>query len=98
MTIDMVEIVIIPENLTSLVRENARTALEQWERAEKERNSAPSMAKINADFRNWSHSSRRRKQKRDAYELHHKIFDMTGEQTGFREELWGGLVDHIRFR
>ena len=21
---------------------------------------------------------------------------MTGEQTEFREELWGGLVDHIR--
>ena len=22
--------------------------------------------------------------------------DLTGEQTEFREELWGGLVDHIR--
>jgi hypothetical protein len=22
--------------------------------------------------------------------------DLTGKQTEFREELWGGLVDHIR--
>ena len=25
-----------------------------------------------------------------------KMEDLTGEQTEFREELWGGLVDHIR--
>lgn len=25
-----------------------------------------------------------------------KLQDLTGEQTEFREELWGGLVDHIR--
>ena len=25
-----------------------------------------------------------------------KLEDLTGEQTEFREELWGGLVDHIR--
>ena len=24
------------------------------------------------------------------------MYDLTGEQTEFREELWGGLVDHIR--
>ena len=24
------------------------------------------------------------------------LCDLTGEQTEFREELWGGLVDHIR--
>ena len=25
-----------------------------------------------------------------------KLEDLTGEQTEFREELWGGLVEHIR--
>ena len=25
-----------------------------------------------------------------------KLEDLTGEQTEFRDELWGGLVDHIR--
>ena len=25
-----------------------------------------------------------------------KLEDLNGEQTEFREELWGGLVDHIR--
>ena len=25
-----------------------------------------------------------------------KLEDLTGEQTEFREELWGGFVDHIR--
>ena len=25
-----------------------------------------------------------------------KLEDLTGKQTEFREELWGGLVDHIR--
>ena len=25
-----------------------------------------------------------------------KMEDLTGKQTEFREELWGGLVDHIR--
>lgn len=25
-----------------------------------------------------------------------KLEDLMGEQTEFREELWGGLVDHIR--
>lgn len=25
-----------------------------------------------------------------------KLEDLTGEQTEFREELWGGLVGHIR--
>ena len=25
-----------------------------------------------------------------------KMEDLTGKQTEFQEELWGGLVDHIR--
>ena len=25
-----------------------------------------------------------------------KLEDLTGEQTEFQEELWGGLLDHIR--
>ena len=33
----------------------------------------------------------------DTSKIHDKINeDLTGEQTEFREELWGGLVDHIR--
>ena len=38
--------------------------------------------------------------KNDTKEIHTnfitKMEDLTGKQTEFREELWGGLVDHIR--
>lgn len=99
MTIDMVEIVIIPENLTSLVRENVRTALDQRERAEKEAQLRTLYGEKQCRFQELESLIQEKKSRKEMLmNFITKFIDMTGEQTGFREELWGGLVDHIRFR
>ena len=85
------------ENLGKLVRENVSVALDQAEQAEKERKLRNLYGEKHSRFQELEALIQ---EKNDTKEILTnfitKLEDLTGEQTEFREELWGGLVDHIR--
>ena len=91
------ELRIIAENLANLIRENASVALDQAEQAEKERKLRNLYGEKHSRFQELEALIQ---EKNDTKEILTnfitKLEDLTGEQTEFREELWGGLVDHIR--
>ena len=91
------ELRIIAENLANLIQKNARVALDQTEQAEKEKKLRTLYAEKHSRFQELETLIQ---QKNDTKEILTnfitKLEDLTGEQTEFREELWGGLVDHIR--
>ena len=88
---------IIAENLANLIRENASVALDQAEQAEKERKLRNLYGEKHSRFQELEALIQ---EKNDTKEILTnfitKLEDLNGEQTEFREELWGGLVDHIR--
>ena len=91
------ELGIIAENLTNLIRENARVAQDQKEYAKKEEK----LRTINGEKHNrFQELETLIQEKNDTKEILtnfiNSLYDLTGEQTEFREELWGGLVDHIQ--
>ena len=91
------ELRIIAENLANLIRENASVALDQTEQAEKEKKLRTLYGEKHSRFQELEALIQ---EKNDTKEILTnfitKLEDLTGEQTEFREELWGGLVDHIR--
>lgn len=91
------ELRIIAENLANLIRENASVALGQAEQAEKEGKLRALYGEKHSRFQELEALIQ---EKHDTKEILTnfitKLEDLTGKQTEFREELWGGLVDHIR--
>ena len=63
-------------------------------------NSPTTRKKVEHDFGDIQELESRIQEKNDKREILtnfiNKLEDLTGEQTEFQEELWGGLVDHIR--
>ena len=63
-------------------------------------NSPTTRKKVEHDFGDIQELESRIQEKNDKREILtnfiNKLEDLTGKQTEFREELWGGLVDHIR--
>ena len=91
------ELRIIAENLANLIRENSSVALNQTEQAEKEKK----LRILHEEkHRRFLELEALIQEKNDTREILtnfiNKLEDLNGEQTEFREELWGGLVDHIR--
>ena len=91
------ELGIIVENLTNLIRENARVAQDQEEYAKKEEKLRTIYGEKHNRFQELETLIQ---EKNDTKEILtnfiNSLCDLTGELTEFREELWGGLVDHIR--
>lgn len=91
------ELGIIAENLTNLIRENARVAQDQDEYAKKEEKLRTIYGEKHNRFQELEALIQ---EKNDTKEILtnciNSLYDLKGEQTEFREELWGGLVDHIR--
>ena len=91
------ELRIIAENLANLIRENSSVALNQTEQAEKEKK----LRILHEEkHRRFLELEALIQEKNDTREILtnfiNKLEDLNGEQSEFREELWGGLVDHIR--
>ena len=91
------ELRIIAENLANLIQKNASVILDQTGQAEKEKKLRILYGKKHSRFQELETLIQ---EKNDTKEILTnfitKLQDLTGEQTEFREELWGGLVDHIR--
>ena len=91
------ELGIIAENLSNLIRENARVAQDQKGYAKKEEKLRTIYSEKHNRFQELEVLIQ---EKNDTKEILtnfiNSLYDLIGEQTEFREELWGGLVDHIR--
>ena len=76
---------------------NASVALDQTEQAEKEEKLRTLYGEKHSCFLELESLIQ---EKNDTKEILTnfitKLEDLTGEQTEFREDLWGGLADHIR--
>ena len=91
------EMAIIAENLTNLIRENASVALNQEEQSGKEDKLRTLYGEKHDRFQKLETLIQEKNDKREILmNFISKLKDLTGEQTEFREELWGGLVDYIR--
>lgn len=91
------ELGIIAENLTNLNRENARVAQDQDEYAKKEEKLRTLYGEKHSRFQALESLIQEKNDTREILtNFINSLYDLKGEQTEFREELWGGLVDHIR--
>ena len=91
------ELRIIAENLSNLIQKNASVALDQTEQAEKEKKLRTLYAEKHSRFQELEALIQEKNDTREILtNFINKLEDLNGEQTEFREELWGGLVDHIR--
>lgn len=91
------EMAIIAENLTNLIRENASVALNQEEQSGKEDKLRTLYGEKHDRFQKLETLIQEKNDTREILmNFIAKLKDLTGEQTEFREELWGGLVDYIR--
>ena len=87
----------IAENLANLIQKNASVALDQTEQAEKEKKLRTLYGEKHSRFQELEALIQEKNDTREILtNFINKLEDLTGEQTEFREELWGGLVDHIR--
>ena len=91
------ELRIIAENLANLIQKNANVALDQTEQAENEKKLRTIYGEKHSRFQELEALIQEKNDTREILtNFINKLEDLTGEQTEFREELWGGLVDHIR--
>ena len=91
------ELRIIAENLATLIQKNASVALDQMEQAEKEEKLRTIYGEKHSRFQELEALIQEKNDTREILtNFITKLEDLTGEQTEFRGELWGGLVDHIR--
>ena len=91
------ELRIIAENLANLIQKNASVALDQTEQAEKEKKLRTLYGEKHSYFLELESLIQEKNDTREILtNFITKLEDLTGEQTEFRDELWGGLVDHIR--
>ena len=91
------ELRIIAENLANIIQKNASVALDQTEQAENEKKLCTIYGEKHSRFQELEALIQEKNDTREILtNFINKLEDLTGEQTEFREELWGGLVDHIR--
>lgn len=91
------ELGIIAEKLNSLIQENARVAQDQEEYRQKEEMLRTLYAEKHERYQELEMLIQDRNSSREIFtNFINRLHDLTGEQTEFRDELWGGLVDHIR--
>ena len=91
------ELRIVAENLANLIQKNASVALDQTEQAEKEKKLRTLYGEKHSRFLELESLIQEKNDTREILtNFITKLEDLTGEQTEFRDELWGGLVDHIR--
>ena len=91
------ELRIIAENLANLIQKNASVALDQTEQAENEKKLRTLYGEKHSRFQELEALIQEKNDTREILtNFINKLEDLTGKQTEFREELWGGLVDHIR--
>ncbi len=91
------ELRIIAENLANLIQKNASVALDQTEQAENEKKLRTIYGEKHSRFQELEALIQEKNDTREILtNFINKLEDLTGKQTEFREELWGGLVDHIR--
>ena len=91
------ELRIIAENLANLIQKNASVALDQTEQAENEKKLCTIYGEKHSRFLELESLIQEKNDTREILtNFITKLEDLTGEQTEFRDELWGGLVDHIR--
>ena len=93
------ELSMMVEHLNNLIHENARIAQDQEEYARKEE----SLRSLYEEKRSrYDELEAIIQQKNELKELMtnfiNSLRDLTGEQTEFRAELWGGLVDYIEVK
>ena len=91
------ELRIVAENLANLIQKNASVALHQTEQAENEKKLRTIYGEKHSRFQELEALIQEKNDTREILtNFINKLEDLTGKQTEFREELWGGLVDHIR--
>lgn len=91
------ELRIIAENLANLIQKNASVALDQTEQAEKEKKLRTLYGEKHSRFLELESLIQEKNDTREILtNFITNLEDLIGEQTEFWEELWGGLVDHIR--
>ena len=93
------ELGVIVEQLSNLILENARVAQDQTEYAKKE----DALRRMYSEKRDRHEALEIAiQQKNDTREIMNNFINsllvLDGEQTEFREELWGGLVDYIEVK
>lgn len=90
------EMELLTEKLNNLIRENTRVVQDQEEYQKKEDTLRTLYAKKNEKLDELNDMIQDRKDKRGILaNFIMNLQDLDGEQTEFREELWGGLLDEI---
>lgn len=90
------EMELLTEKLNNLIRENTRVVQDQEEYQKKEDTLRALYAKKNEKLDELNDMIQDRKDKRGILaNFIMNLQDLDGEQTEFREELWGGLLDEI---
>ncbi|MDD3220317.1 MAG: hypothetical protein PHC41_14145 [Lachnospiraceae bacterium] len=85
------------EHIENLIRENAQIAQDQTEYAKKEEKLRILYGEKHSRFEELESAIQEKNDTREILTNFIKsLQELDGEQTEFREELWGGLVDHIR--
>jgi site-specific DNA recombinase len=91
------ELIMMAEHIENLIRENARVAQDQEEYAKKEEKLRILYGEKHSRFEELESAIQEKNDTREILMNFIKSLQgLDGEQTEFREELWGGLVDHIR--
>ncbi len=91
------ELIMMAEHIENLIRENARVAQNQEEYAKKEEKLRILYGEKHSRFEELESAIQEKNDTRQILMNFIKSLQgLDGEQTEFREELWGGLVDHIR--
>lgn len=90
------EMELLTEKLNNLIRESTRVVQDQEEYQKKEDTLRALYAKKNEKLDELNDMIQDRKDKRGILaNFIMNLQDLDGEQTEFREELWGGLLDEI---
>lgn len=90
------EMELLTEKLNNLIRENTRVVQDQEEYQKKEDTLRALYAKKNEKLDELNDMIQDRKDKRGILaNFIMNLKDLDGEQTEFRKELWGGLLDEI---
>lgn len=91
------ELSMMAEHIGNLIRENAQVALDQDEYGKREKKLRTLYGEKHSRFEELEDSIQQKNDMREILmNFINSLHELTGEQTEFREELWGGLVDYIR--
>ena len=91
------ELIMIAEHIENLIRENTQVAQDQTEYAKKEEKLRILYGEKHSRFEELESDIQEKNDTREILMNFIKSLQgLDGEQTEFREELWGGMVDHIK--